>query len=78
MKVSRADTQLVASILEASLAPTGLQELQWGIETELEHVQTVRKLANKADFIIAGAIALDHLKEDPKYYTKLRRWHATR
>jgi len=38
------------------------KELQAGIEIELEHTK---------DRKIARQIAIDHLKEDPKYYTKL-------
>jgi len=77
-RVTSTDAQLVASILEAHLSPRELEELRKGIEVELEHVETVRKVANQASFIIAGAIALDHLKEDPKYYRKLGAWHAVR
>lgn len=41
-------------------------ELAMGIKVELEHTKS------KA---LAKEIALDHLKEDPKYYTKLRKIH---
>lgn len=39
-------------------------QLKMGIETELEHTD---------DREMAREIAKDHLKEDPKYYTKLRK-----
>ena len=39
-------------------------ELQKGIEVELEHTP------NRD---IAGEIALDHLAEDPRYYSKLQK-----
>jgi len=39
------------------------KELKSGIEIEKEHTQ---------DVALATKIAMDHLKEDPKYYTKLK------
>jgi hypothetical protein len=39
-------------------------ELKMGIEVEKEHT---------ADLEICKDIAIDHLKEDPKYYTKLNK-----
>lgn len=38
------------------------QELQKGVKVEMEHVD---------DEQLAQEIAMDHLTEDPKYYTKL-------
>jgi len=43
------------------------EELEMGIEVEHEHTD---------DDDIAEEIALDHLAEDPKYYTKLRRMES--
>lgn len=40
-----------------------IQELKIGLEVEGEHT---------SDKKAAMEIALDHLKEDPKYYTKLK------
>ncbi len=40
------------------------EQLRAGIEVELEHT---------TDKAIAKEIAKDHLKEDPKYYTKLQK-----
>jgi hypothetical protein len=40
------------------------KELELGIKTEMEHT---------SDPKIAKEIALDHLFEDPKYYTKLKK-----
>lgn len=40
------------------------EQLKMGIEIEKEHTQSP---------LIAKLIAKDHLKEDPKYYTKLRK-----
>ena len=39
------------------------KELKMGIEVEMEHTK---------DKSVAKQIALDHLAEDPKYYTKLK------
>ena len=48
-------------------------ELEKGIQVEKEHVNTVEKLAGKnlPDDKVAKAIALDHLKENKDYYSKL-------
>lgn len=40
------------------------KQLEMGIKIEMEHTKN-RKLARR--------IALDHLYEDPKYYTKLKK-----
>ena len=40
------------------------EQLKIGIEVELEHT---------SDRNIAKKIAMDHLKEDPRYYTKLKK-----
>lgn len=42
-------------------------ELELGIKTELEHTD---------DKLMAKEIAMDHLVEDPKYYTKLKKFHT--
>lgn len=49
---------------ESGLAPWQIdrEQLEMGIEVELEHT---------SDEEIARKIALDHLAEDPRYYTKL-------
>ena len=43
------------------------RELEMGIEVEAEHVGSNLNLARE--------IAMDHLKEDPRYYSKLKRIH---
>ena len=42
-------------------------QLQLGIETEREHTKST---------LIAKLIAKDHLKEDPHYYTKLKKMES--
>jgi hypothetical protein len=42
------------------------EQLAMGIRVEMEHTND-RKLARE--------IAMDHLKEDPRYYSKLKRIH---
>lgn len=39
-------------------------QLQMGIKVEMEHTN---------DYALAKEIAKDHLSEDPKYYTKLKK-----
>jgi hypothetical protein len=41
-------------------------ELAMGLKVEMEHTKSKK---------IAKEIALDHLAEDPKYYTKLKKIH---
>lgn len=50
-----------------------MNQLQYGIKTELEHAKTISKIRNQKLTPIQAArlIAKDHLKEDPKYYSKL-------
>jgi len=49
------------------------RELAKGIKAEMEHKGTIDKFkrAGVSDKDVATSIAKDHLKEDPKYYTKL-------
>lgn len=49
-----------------SVKDVSKRELKRGIEVELEHTNSRR---------IAKEIALDHLAEDAKYYTKLKKIH---
>lgn len=50
-------------------------EFAMGVEVEMEHANTIRAFIPRADEEtvrkVAASIAEDHLKEDPKYYTKL-------
>ena len=45
-----------------------LDQFKMGMNVELEH-----KKVTKGNLGMTGLIALDHLEEDPKYYTKLRK-----
>jgi len=51
------------------LSKTKIEEqLSMGIEVEKEHTDDVE---------VAGKIAVDHLQEDPEYYTKLKKMENT-
>jgi len=53
------------------------KELKKGREIEREHSQTIKKLKqnpNRPKKKVYTDIAKDHLKEDPKYYTKLKKY----
>jgi len=59
------DSKIHSRVIEPSGAyheTLDSKQLQAGIEIELEHTD---------DYTIARQIAIDHLNEDPKYYTKL-------
>lgn len=47
-----------------------LSELKRGIKAEMEHAHLFPKNLRET---MAERIAKDHLKEDPKYYTKLKK-----
>ena len=55
-------------------------ELAKGIKAEQEHSETIAKFKRKGVSVndIAKSIALDHLKEDSKYYTKLEKMEKTK
>jgi len=57
-----------------------MKELKLGIKEEMEHKGTINRViskckSNKCPSVkqVARMIAKDHLKEDKKYYSKLRR-----
>jgi hypothetical protein len=57
-----------------------IKQLRMGIKVEKEHKDTakfIEKFAKKKIFpsrdLIYSKIAQDHLKEDPEYYTKLKK-----
>lgn len=49
-------------------------ELKMGTEIEMEHAETIKKFKRKGVSVkdVATAIAKDHLKENPKYYSALK------
>jgi len=52
-----------------------MDELKLGIETESEHFKTFKKLMSGKKHTAQQAarmVALDHIKEHPQYYSKLR------
>ena len=50
---------------ESEQTPADPEELKMGVEVEKEHTN---------DLKLAMQIATDHLKEDPRYYSKLKQW----
>ena len=50
------------------------KQLKLGTKVEMEHKDTIRKFKKEGmtDIEVARMIALDHLKEDPNYYTKIK------
>lgn len=59
-------TRLPGGLAEDKYPDIDPEEWVIGTEVELEHTN---------DIILAAEIALDHLAEDPEYYTKLMQWH---
>ena len=62
-------------LLEKELKMNLGGELAKGIKAEQEHSETIAKFKRKGISVddIAKSIALDHIKEDSKYYTKLEK-----
>jgi len=59
-----------------------MKQKTYGIKVEMEHKKTFDFIKNyfkkkgrmPSNTEIAGRIASDHLKEDPKYYTKIKKY----
>lgn len=55
------------------------QELSMGKQEEHEHSETIKKVKKNPKIKQTDAyemIAKDHLKQDPKYYSKMKKWHS--
>jgi hypothetical protein len=50
-----------------------IEELRRGMEVEQEHLATIKKLDGESRAEAVARIALDHLKELPNYYTRLKK-----
>jgi hypothetical protein len=68
--------RIVCTNLTANYEDGG--ELAKGIKAEMEHKDTIDKFKKSgvSDKQVAESIAKDHLKEDPKYYTKLMKMES--
>lgn len=64
----------IATQAKLDITPYSMHELILGMKEELEHGKKNGKLnVTNDDPVITLKIALAHLKEDPHYYTKLKR-----
>lgn len=65
---SKEEAIRIAKLMDVDLDELDITVDEWvrGLNEELEHKDVTKKRA-----IMTGKIALDHLKEDPKYYSKL-------
>jgi len=63
---------LVAKTAKEENLNVSRDQITQGIKTEMEHAETVNN-----DMGIIVGIALDHLREDPDYYTKLAEMEST-
>lgn len=66
--ISRSKAEKVGNRLGVDWSKVDLGEFKMGLQAELEH----RDITH-GDLEMTGTIALAHLKEDPKYYTKLKK-----
>ena len=59
-----------------------MKQVNYGIKIEMEHKGTFHKIKQMykktgkfpSDTMIAKMISADHLKEDPKYYYKVKKY----
>ena len=66
----------VGKQLKVDFKKFDIHEFAKGINIEKEHTRTVMGLEDGKDFdmsVVAGRIALDHLKEIPDYYSRLEK-----
>jgi hypothetical protein len=75
MKISEKQAIKVSEGLGVFLDKPELREFRRGVVVELEHTGTIKKFARPGydELEIAGSIALDHLRELPDYYTRLKK-----
>ncbi len=66
------DLEALAVKAGADLANLDMDQFAKGLKVEHEHADTV-----DGDELTMAKIVLDHLREDPKYYTKLAKMEAT-
>lgn len=74
-QLSYIDSQFEKSPSEFKKGNKIKSHLQQGTQVELEHKHTIEKIKNNPNISVEKAaelIAKDHLKEDPKYYEKLK------
>ncbi len=67
MRISTAEARRIGNKLKVNWDKVRIDQFRMGIEVEWEHRKIV---GNKLETI--GRIALDHLKEFPDYYTRLK------
>ena len=74
-RITKEQAKALGNELHVDWKQVDLRELRRGIEVELEHKGTLEKLGVREDDILKAAtrIALDHLSEDGKYYSKLKK-----
>ena len=70
-RVEPLQAKQIGHLLHVDFNKVGLNEFMTGMNKELEHYDTLRRLgiAQKDALKAAGMITLDHLNEDPLYYT---------
>ena len=73
MRVSKETALRIGKKLKVNFEKIRLNEFKMGIGIELEHKSITRGSLTKS-----GRIALDHLKEIPDYYTRLKKMERRR
>lgn len=53
-----------------------VDELRKGMDVEMEHLDTIRRLPELSIMEALALIALDHLKELPDYYSRLEKMES--
>ena len=66
--ISRSKAERVGNELGVDWSKVDLEQFRMGLGVELEH-----RNVTHGNMEMTGTIALAHLEEDPKYYTKLKK-----
>ena len=66
--ISKGKAEKVGDKLGVDWSRVDLNQFRMGLGVELEHRDVTR-----GNLEMTGTIALAHLREDPKYYTKLKK-----
>ncbi len=72
-KVASHDAWIIGDTLGVNWSKYKLEEFRRGLEVEQEHLRTVSKYAKAGTdpMLVVGMTVIDHLDENPNYYTLL-------
>lgn len=72
-KITRDQAINIGNALSVDWSKYRLDQFVVGINVEMEHERTVRRVGGTDPQLVAGMIAIDHLSEYPDYYDRLKK-----